>query len=590
MARRRRLTTVLMAAVVLGTSGAGETRTELCLVGYSSVYVLPVYWTGTQLPPSTTTRWSWDPTMDGTIRTNNLSSAFNGTVECKPVDVLPTLRVGQHAAPPTAGLGMQLLVVSDAGGVAVVDRPSQRVVFCGFVPGAHSAAALPDGRIAVVASHLDHGDRVAIFDIEAGLDPRLSLIKTCQRTPSLEATVLGAHGVVWVNSTSQLLVVGGSASSGFVYSFALVPSEASTEPGREGRLALNLTAKLPIVAKGPHDISPYPLPAGMRFQDGPAFTVTALDGVWLYLAGARKVIAHPAVALAATGEVKSVSALSNGTLVYVIEDRKVDGPAHFRSHTLRFLSPTTSSSRKERAWNVSLPDNWMPVYKSRIVPAVDTLTASHGPILQRPVFVPNEDGFVCFRGLVLISAGSRCLIAASEGRAFYNPGTTHCGGATPKALAYKTSTNGGATWSALAVAASDNLTDPLTPSRLDLGSGVYDANTKHVHIHFGETTAPPGGKTSYRDAPHFVLRGSVNEDTCQIAWQPREDITASDRLSGTPANYRWCGCCGTGFQLPSTGRLVVSTAVSRHISKTIEAFKGLSKHRFVAGAWILLPR
>lgn len=555
------LTALLVAVSTLVTGSETTSESELCLVGYSSVYVLPIPWSTTQLLPSTTTRWSWDPTMDGTIRTNNLSSAFNGTVECKPVDVLPTLRVGQHAAPPMAGLGMQLLVVSDSGGVAVVDRPSQRVVFCGFVPGAHSAAVLPGGRVAVVASHLDHGDRVAIFDIATGLDPRLSLIKTCQRTPMLETTVPGAHGVAWINSTSELLVVGGSATSAFVYSFALVKTEGASfttnvsESRRgEGGLVLKLTSKLAIAAKGLHDLSPYPLPAGVRSRDGPAFTVTALDSVWLYLAGARKAIAHPAAELAPIGEVKSVSALSNGTLVYVVEDRKGDGPAHFRSRTLHFLSP--SGTNVWRAWNMTVPSTWMPVYKTRLVPAVGTLTASRGPTLQRPLFVPNEDGFVCFRALVLLAAGPRCLIAASEGRAFFNPGTTHCGGATPKALAYKTSTNGGSSWSPLDVAVSDNLTDPLTPYRLDLGSGVYDANTKQVHIHFGETTAPPGGKTSYKNAPHFVLRGDVNEDTCKITWKPREDITASDRLSGTPASYRWCGCCGTGFQLPS-GRLVV---------------------------------
>ena len=36
---------------------------------------------------------------------------------------------------------------------------------------------------------------------------------------------------------------------------------------------------------------------------------------------------------------------------------------------------------------------------------------------------------------------------------------------------------------------SDNLTDPLTPHRFSLGSGVYDARTKQVHVHFGRTDA-----------------------------------------------------------------------------------------------------
>lgn len=533
----------------------GEGRgSELCLVGYSTVYVLPVDADGEalQLPPSTRTRWSWDPSADGTIRTNNLSAAFNGTVECKPVDVLPTLRVGQHPAPPTPGAGMQLLIVSDTGGVAIVDRPSQRVVFCGFVPGAHSAAVLPDGRVAVVASHLDHGDRVAVFDITDGLDPRLNLIKQCQRTPKAEASVPGAHGVAWINATATLLVVGGTSDAGFVYSFALlVTGEGSTDvTSSSEHLALNLTSKLSIAAKSPHDLSQFPLPAVYPASNGPAFTLTALNGVWLYLAGAHKAVAHPVAALAAAGEVKSVSALSNRSLVYVIEDREGTGPAHFRSRTLRFLSPSA------RGWNVSLPVGWVGVYKARFIPEIPILTSSSGPILQRPVFVPSESGFVCFRALVLLSAGPRCLIAASEGRSYYNPGTTHCGGATPKVLAVKRSTNGGVTWSALEAAASDNLTDPLTPHRLDLGSGVYDKTTKQVHIHYTETTAPPGGKTSYKGAPHYVLRGDVDEDTCTVSWQPREDIAASDRLSGTPANYHWCGCCGSGFQLPS-GRLVV---------------------------------
>ena len=231
----------------------------------------------------------------------------------------------------------------------------------------------------------------------------------------------GAHGVAWVNDTSTLLVVGGSAGTdnGFVYSFTL--STAMPSPGgMTQHLALNLTSKLPIDAHGPHDLSPYPLPSGIPVQSGPAFSLTSLNGVWLYLAGAKQVIPHPAHGLAPTQEVKSVSALSNGTLVFVVEDRVGIGPAHFRSRILRYLSPFGSTWR---AWNVSLPVAWLPVYKARIVPRMDITTASQGPPLQRPVFVPNEDGFVCFRALILLSAGPHCLIAASEGRSFYNPNT-----------------------------------------------------------------------------------------------------------------------------------------------------------------------
>ena len=110
---------------------------------------------------------------------------------------------------------------------------------------------------------------------------------------------------------------------------------------------------------------------------------------------------------------------------------------------MHFLSPTGADAW--HAWNVSLPPTWLPVYKARLVPHVGVLTSSSGPPLQRPLFVPNEGGYVCFRGQILLSAGPSCLIAATEARAFYNPGSTHCGGATPKALAVKTSHDGGAT-------------------------------------------------------------------------------------------------------------------------------------------------
>ena len=68
---------------------------------------------------------------------------------------------------------------------------------------------------------------------------------------------------------------------------------------------------------------------------------------------------------------------------------------------------------------------------------------------------------------------------------------------------------GGATWSAIQAATQDNLSNPLTPHRLDLGSGVYDARTQQIFLHFGETTQPPGGNTTYKYAPPYILRGAV---------------------------------------------------------------------------------
>ena len=254
---------LLATAAAEGHTPSAETD-ELCLVGYKTVYILPLRWGDAALSSTTTTRWSWTPSADGTIRSNNLSAAFNGTVECKPVDVLPTHHVGGHSSPPTLGAGRQLLVVSDTGGVAIVDRASQRVAFCAEVPGAHSATTLPGGRVAVVASHLHHGDRVAVFDIAAGMDPHSgtpSLIRSCQRVPRAEAPVPGAHGVAWLNRSATLLVVGGSPDNtdGFVYSFALRSTEGGGLAGTARHLVLSLTSKLPVDAKGPHDLSPYPV-------------------------------------------------------------------------------------------------------------------------------------------------------------------------------------------------------------------------------------------------------------------------------------------------------------------------------------------
>ena len=288
-------------------------------------------------------------------------------------------------------------------------------------------------------------------------------------------------------------------------------------------------------------------------------------------------------ALARQTEVKSVSVSRDGsTILFVVEDRTGSGPAHFRSKVMRFIDPKTSG-----LWNVSLPVAWLPVYKARFVPALDLSTASKGPILQRAVFVPGESGFVCYRALVLLSAGPTCIITASEGRSFYNPNTTHCGGATPKVLAVKTSTDG-ITFSPLQVAMSDDLSNRMTPHRLDLGSGVYDAASKMVHIHYGETTEPPGAKphTSYKNAPHFVISGVVDEQTCSIAWQPPRDITASDRLSGTPSSYRWCGCCGAGFKL-ATGRLVVpGYFVQTNVESTVGHRKGQYNDSVQAAAFL----
>lgn len=284
-------------ALELPSSPAEEV--EICLVGYSKVYTLlpSDAWRLKPdlnvLPPSTVTRWSWDPTADGVIRTNNLTASFTGTVECKPVDVLPT-HLNGHSSPPVAGAGMQLLVVSDTGGVAIVDRPSQRVVFCAKVPGAHSAALLPDGRVAVVGSN---GNRLAVFDIAAGLDPRLKLVNTCQHDPVAEAKVDGAHGVVWLNATKELVVVGSSGSDSSIYIFSVLTSssfdvtdldESGAGQGQHQHqhqnVTLNLTMQLRVAAaQGLHDLSPFPasaLPAGhiVPASSGPLFTLTALNG------------------------------------------------------------------------------------------------------------------------------------------------------------------------------------------------------------------------------------------------------------------------------------------------------------------------
>ena len=60
--------------------------------------------------------------------------------------------------------------------------------------------------------------------------------------------------------------------------------------------------------------------------------------------------------------------------------------------------------------------------------------------------------------------------------------------------------------------------------------------------------------------PDIYLTEQVDEANCVVSWAPRQDITASDRRSGLPKAYRWCGCCGSGFQLAGSGRLVVPGA------------------------------
>ena len=141
-------------------------------------------------------------------------SLFKTIDECKPV-----------------GNGDTLLITASSGGVLLLDRHHKKALFYARVPNAHSAAMLPNNRVAVALSTATSGNSVEVYDIDKP-DQRL-----------FRDSLHSGHGVVWVPHRELLYALGFDQ----LRAYSLVDWETDTP-----QLHLEQEWKLPD--EGGHDL------------------------------------------------------------------------------------------------------------------------------------------------------------------------------------------------------------------------------------------------------------------------------------------------------------------------------------------------
>ncbi len=158
MLTRRRL---LLASFALTPALAAD-QPRLLICGWDEVFAIAPF-----AANPTQKLWSWKAAGRSDLPAE-YHDKFRTTDDCKPVDG-----------------GRRVLITSSSNGVALVERPSGKVVFYAQARNAHSAEILPGGRIAVAASTGDTGNRLILFDSKRPADELFS------------TELYSGHGVVW---------------------------------------------------------------------------------------------------------------------------------------------------------------------------------------------------------------------------------------------------------------------------------------------------------------------------------------------------------------------------------------------------------
>ena len=172
---------LLLPLIVMAcTSEQHSAGTEMIVCGWDHVFIVDLNQVKTDgpLPP---VKWSWRA-KDQADLPDDFKNLFNTTDECKPFD---------H--------GNKILITASTGGIVLLDRKKDQVLFYARAANAHSADLLPNNRVAVAASHSNDGtgDRLILFDLDKPDEEILS-----------EPLPWG-HGVVWDEHRQLLWALSG---------------------------------------------------------------------------------------------------------------------------------------------------------------------------------------------------------------------------------------------------------------------------------------------------------------------------------------------------------------------------------------------
>jgi hypothetical protein len=266
---------------------------ELFVCGWDEVFVL-------ELNGESHERvWGWRAS-DRLELPEEFRTLFRTTDECKPVES-----------------GQKVLISASSGGLALVERPSGRVLWYGFVGNAHSIEMLPGGRLAVAGSTHENGNRVAIFDFK---EPNKELYVD---------ELYSGHGVVWDQERELLWALGFNTLKAY-----RLKNWETPEP------ELSQAAAFGLPDSGGHDL--YPV------SDTRDLVVTTNRQVFLFDRDQHKFRLHPS--LRDKERVKGVAVHPvTGRVAYV----QAEGE-NWWAHRIHFLNPSGS---------LSLPDER--IYKAR---------------------------------------------------------------------------------------------------------------------------------------------------------------------------------------------------------------------------------
>ncbi len=271
MGRLIKIYALLLFFVLLscGRSNKKAVNKEIVVCGWDEVFIIDAAKIDAngKFPAK---KWIWRA-KDRVDLPNDYKGLFGTTDECKPYDE-----------------GNKILITSSEGGVALVDRKEDKVLFYAKATNAHSAELLPHDRVAVASSFSDNtgkGNRLIIFDID----------KPGQEI--LSKPLPGAHGVVWDEKRRLLWAL----STADLQIFRL-------DKWNTPRPDLKHISTIALPDSDGHDL--YPL------ADSPYLSVTTHSHCWLFHRDSLKFIPHPL--LADEVRVKSVSQHpQTGEVIYV---------------------------------------------------------------------------------------------------------------------------------------------------------------------------------------------------------------------------------------------------------------------------------
>ena len=228
----RLMLTIWVFLVLFPLIGCAQSAEELIVCGDNRVIIFDLNKSQDTLPHIT---WQWNAASATTLPDKYRTEYFQSIDECKPV-----------------AKGSQLLITSSSGGVALIDRAHQKILFYAWVGNAHSAALLPNKRIAVMASTHDQGNRIVLFDIEKS------------NTAIFYDSIYSGHGVVWDDKRQILYALGYDE----LRTYYLVDWTKDSP-------ALKMQASWKIPGISGHDLSTYP-------TDDNKLLLTEHGSVWVF--------------------------------------------------------------------------------------------------------------------------------------------------------------------------------------------------------------------------------------------------------------------------------------------------------------------